>query len=59
VALNDFKEVLTVARAEYFRAANTAIEKIQLRFGEGRDGFLNFLNNNDVGSIKPQDKSND
>lgn len=44
----NFTEDLTEARVEYFRAADAALEKIRLRFGTGREGFLNFLNNKDV-----------
>lgn len=45
MALDDFTEDLAQARADYFRAADAALEKIRLRFGEGREGFENFLRN--------------
>lgn len=43
--LDHFKEEIAQARAEYFRAADSALEKIRLRLGEGRSGFENFLRN--------------
>jgi len=45
---------MTEARAEYFRAADKVLKKINQKFGTGREGFLNFLNNKDVESGKPQ-----
>lgn len=48
---DNFTDEIAEARAEYFRAADAALEKIRLRFGDGREGFLNFLNNKAVGKV--------
>jgi len=58
VALDDFTTEIAQARAEYCRAADKVIEMIRLRYGEDREGFLNFLNNK-VENAKPQDKNTD
>jgi len=58
MAPDDFTSEIARARAEYCRAADKVIEKIRLRYGEGREGFLNFLNNK-VENVKPQDKNTD
>lgn len=48
--LNDshLKADLVQAREEYFRAADSALEKVRLRFGSGRDSLLNLLSNKNV-----------
>ncbi len=42
------KKEISEAKAEYFRAADSALEKINQKFGTGRAGFLDLLNNNAV-----------
>ena len=44
----NFSNEITEAREGYFRAADSALEKIQLRYGSGPEGFRNFLNNNNA-----------
>ncbi|MFZ5631194.1 MAG: hypothetical protein ACOY5B_18840 [Spirochaetota bacterium] len=51
---DQIKAELLKAREQYFQAADAALEKIRLGYGEGKEGFRNFLNGNKVEKIRPK-----
>ena len=42
--ISKFKNEIAYAKENYFRKADAALNKIKQQYGEGREGFLNFLN---------------
>ena len=59
VSEEQLKEEIAEAKAKYFRAGDSALEKMRLRFGEGREGFLNLINNKDVENFSEKKSDND